>query len=108
MTTALEIVQILPRLPPSISGVGDYAYLLARELRATREIHTHFIVCDPFWEGAGHLDGFTVNRVNDRRPHELMKQISHCEMPAALVLQYVGYGYQKRGCPVWLVKALDE
>ena len=56
MTTALEIVQIVPRLPPSISGVGDYAYLLARELRATHDIHTHFIVCDPFWEGAENVE----------------------------------------------------
>ena len=108
MTTALEIVQIVPRLPPSISGVGDYAYLLARELRATHDIHTHFIVCDPFWEGAENVDGFAVGRINDHSSDILAKEISDCGMPAALVLQYVGYGYQKRGCPVWLVKALNE
>src|SRR6185369_14901795 len=27
------VTQIVPRLPPVVSGVGDYAYLLARELR---------------------------------------------------------------------------
>ena len=107
MTTALEIVQIVPKLPPSISGVGDYAYLLARQLCAAHDIHTRFIVCDPSWARAKDLDGFTVNRINDHRPDELNKQISECGMPGALVLQFVGYGYQKRGCPVWLVKALE-
>src|SRR6266508_864159 len=108
MTTAPEIIQIVPKLPPSISGVGDYAYLLARELRAAQDIDTRFVVCDPSWQGAKDLDGFTVSRINDRRADILIEQISDCGMPSVLVLQYAGYGYQKRGCPVWLVKALDE
>ena len=108
MTTAAEIIQIVPKLPPSISGVGDYAYLLARELRAAQDIDTRFVVCDPSWQGAKDLDGFTVSRINDRRADILIEQISDCGMPSVLVLQYAGYGYQKRGCPVWLVKALDD
>jgi hypothetical protein len=27
-------------------------------------------------------------------------------MPATILLQYVGYGYQKRGCPAWLARGL--
>ena len=46
-----EIIQIVPYLPPSISGVADYAYLLARELRAKHDIRTCFLVCDPGWNG---------------------------------------------------------
>jgi hypothetical protein len=28
-------------------------------------------------------------------------------MPATVLLQYVGYGYEKRGCPVWLARGLS-
>ena len=105
---AAEIVQIVPKLPPSISGVGDYAHLLATRLRTAHDMHTRFIVCDPSWEAANSLDGFSVDRINTRQPDELERRISEGEIPAAVLLHYVGYGYQKRGCPVWLVRGLES
>src|SRR5438034_3528340 len=108
MTTAPEIIQIVPKLPPSISGVGDYAYLLARELRAAQGIHTRFIVCDPSWEGAKDYHGFSVSRMDTRQPDELERHINALGMSATVVLQYVGYGYEKRGCPLWLVRGLES
>lgn len=128
----MEIIQIVPRLPPAMNGVGDYAYLLAKQLRAAHDIHTIFVVCDPTWkledrsqraEGGGRdrertsdirhpasgicLDGFPVFQLKERSAKELLRMISAPGMPATVLLQYVGYGYEKRGCPVWLVRALS-
>ena len=48
----MEILQIVPRLPPTISGVGDYSFLLAQELRRAHDIETRFIVGDPSRENS--------------------------------------------------------
>lgn len=105
---SLEILQIVPRLPPSISGVGDYAYLLARELRDAHGIQTRFIVCDPSRVRKNDLDGFRVERINAPKSEELARQLTSSEGLAAVLLHYVGYGYEKRGCPFWLVRALER
>lgn len=114
------IVQIVPHLPPTVSGVGDYALLLAQELRRSHGIHTRFVVCDPDGEGIGgkaesrkqkaaiELDGFTVFRLGRRSAADLCQLLSAPGMPATVLLQYVGYGYQKRGCPLWLVRGLER
>ncbi len=132
----MEIFQIVSRLPPAIDGVGDYAFLLAKQLRAAHDIHTRFVVCDPTWKNAETLkpeilksaigstvklqpsvfslqpstmlDGFPVYQLRERSAAELLRVLSQPGMPQTVLLQYVGYGYEKRGCPVWLVNALRE
>jgi hypothetical protein len=118
----LEIIQIVPRLPPAISGVGDYAYLLARQLRAAHNVHTRFVVCDLDWNleeraltadiqhtaSSAWIDGFPVFQQKERSAQELLRIISAPGMPATVLLQFVGYGYEKRGCPLWLVQALTK
>jgi hypothetical protein len=128
----VEIIQIVPGLPPAINGVGDYAYLLARQLRAAHDIITTFVVCDPNWKSAEiltteilkvergsemaesrkqkaemRLDGFPVYQLKDRSATELLRVLSFPGMSSTVLLQYVGYGYEKRGCPLWLVRALN-
>ncbi len=138
----MEVIQIVPRLPPAVDGVGDYAYRLAKQLRAAHGIHTRFVVCDPTWEKAESrkqkvesgdlrpemgksdgrwqmadgenpasdlwLEGFPVHRLRERSAAELVRVLSVPGMPATVLLQYVGYGYEKRGCPLWLVRALRD
>jgi hypothetical protein len=158
-----HITQIVSRLPPAIDGVGDYAYLLARELRAAHNIDTVFIVCDPGWiaakgtnksfasihggdttwkasssnfaaafdlrpryseEGkrrsaiersstindqpATTLDGFPVYQLRTQSAGELFRLLAHPAMPSTVLLQYVGYGYQNRGCPLWLMCGISK
>jgi hypothetical protein len=110
----MQLIQIVPRLPPAIDGVGDYAFLLAKQLRAAHDMHTQFVVCNPDWGKSGignreseiELDGFPVHQLKEQRTAELLRVLSRRGMPAIVLLQYVGYGYEKRGCPVWLVSAL--
>ncbi|KAB8317536.1 glycosyltransferase family 1 protein [Tolypothrix campylonemoides VB511288] len=100
------IISIVPRLPPAIDGVGDYALNLASQLRKDFAIETHFLVCDPNWTGAKNIEGFAVSKLTVRSASKLLSLLS--PDISTVLLHYVGYGYNKRGCPVWLVKGLER
>ena len=102
-----EIVQIVPQLAPSVGGVADYALLLAQALRDEHDIKSIFLVGDPGWNGASALDGFSVERIDDRNDYELFQRLGKLGATTVL-LHYVGYGYQQRGCPGWLVSGLQS
>lgn len=102
-------ISIVPRLPPEIDGVGDYALSLARQLRLDFGIEMHFIVCDPTWAGATEVEGFPIDKVELRSAATLLSLLlSCCQNSAIVFLHYVGHGYAKRGCPSWLVKGLEH
>ena len=106
-TNKLKIIwQIVPRLPPAINGLGDYALNLARQLRQDYDIQTHFIVCDRTWKGEKTLDGFPVSKLSETTGKALVSLLSKQQIDTVL-LQYVGYGYAQRGCPTWLVDGLE-
>jgi hypothetical protein len=102
-----EIVQVVPELAPSVGGVADYALLLAQALRDEHDVRSIFLVGDPGWNGASALDGFSVERIDDRNDHELFHRLAKLGATTVL-LHYVGYGYQPRGCPSWLVSGLQS
>ena len=52
------------------------------------------------------LDGFPLYQLKERSAEGLLRVLSQPGMPQTVLLQYVGYGYEKRGCPVWLMRAL--
>jgi len=102
-----NVYSIVPRLPPAIDGVGDYALNLARQLRKDFNIQTHFIVGNPTWSGASEIEGFPVSKIISRSSDVLLNVLSkYPDLP--ILVHYVGYGYQKRGCPTWLINALER
>jgi hypothetical protein len=104
----MEIIQIVPYLPPAVSGVGDYALLLANELRRSHNISTSFIVCDSEYEAAPETSAFTVTKVSTHSAPAFTNLLQEMgDKGATVLLQYVGYGYQKRGAPLWLVNGLE-
>jgi hypothetical protein len=107
------ILSIVPRLPPAIDGVGDYAWLLAKSLAERHQIATKFITCDPVVETAGkNIESDSTNLIQIQLPQrsvgELLASLDRCDKIDTLLLQYVGYGYAKRGCPLWLLAALTK
>lgn len=107
MSNFASVISIVTRLPPAIDGVGDYALNLARQLRQDFQIQTHFIVCDPIWNGAAEIEGFSVSKISDRSLNALLDLLS-TNRSSSILLHYVGYGYAQRGCPVWLVDGLQR
>ncbi len=113
-----KIIQIVPQLPPSIDGLGDYALNLARQLRKEYGIETHFVAGDPIWQGDTAIEDFPIQKVETNSASSLLYLLSTLlsnnghqsisDQVIPVLLHYVGYGYAKRGCPVWLVKALEN
>jgi hypothetical protein len=98
----------VPHLPPTISGVGDYALLLAEELRHSHNIDTHFIVCNSNCAIPPEVNRFLVSGVATHSAKSLEWMLNeHASASLPVLLHYVGYGYAKRGCPLWLVKGLE-
>ncbi len=103
------IVQVVPRLPPAVCGVGDYALNLACQLRQDFGIETHFVVGDPRWSGAKEIKGFAVSKVRSHSANALLPLLpTNLEIPTTVFLHYVGYGYANRGCPRWLIADLKK
>lgn len=103
---SLKIIQIVPRLPPTIDGIGDYALQLACQLRHHFQIDTHFVVGDPQWLGNSEIEGFKISQVNRCSPTDIQSQLQ--PPTATILLHYVGYGYAQKGCPWWLIKGLQR
>jgi hypothetical protein len=103
------LLSIVPRLPPAIDGVGDYALSLARQLRKEFGIKTHFIVGDPAWAGDSSTETFPVTKLSERSAANLFTNLTSCLEPVSgVLLHYVGYGYAKRGAPFWLITGLEK
>ena len=102
-------ISIVPRLPPAIDGVGDYALTLARQLRLGLGIEMHVIVGDRAWAGATEIEGFPIDKVELRSAATLLSLLlSCCQNSTIVLLHYVGHGYAKKGCPSWLIKGLEH
>ena len=109
MKTEAHLIAIVPRLPPAVDGLGDYGLNLARQLGVEFDLATNFIVGDPGWNGGTFVEGFAVNVLEKRSPAAMLKLLPNGgNYPGTVLLHYVGYGYARRGCPVWLVEALEQ
>jgi hypothetical protein len=101
------LFQLVPKLPPAIDGLGDYALNLARQLRTDFGIQTHFLIGDPQWVGASEIEGFPITQIQVRSAVELTRCLQ-AQKAHTLILHYVGYGFAQRGCPTWLVDGLQD
>jgi hypothetical protein len=104
--TSQSIISIVPRLPPTVDGVGDYAFNLARQLHLDYGLDTHFLIGDPDWVGNEALEGFQITKIVDRSAASVCLQLAQINSVKPILLHYVGYGYAKRGCPSWLIDGL--
>lgn len=102
-----RVCQIVPRIPPAVDGVGDYALNLARQLRLDFGVDTCFLVGDPTWLGPSEIEGFQVTKLSSRTTKSFAVCLAEISHESPILLHYVGYGYAKRGCPIWLVDGLE-
>jgi len=98
----MRVLQIVPYLPPPFEGVGTYAATLAGALAERFGVETRFVVGDPAWSG-GEQNG--SRPVTARTAAGLAAGLGS---ETAVLLHYANYGYQSRGCPVWLVEGLTR
>jgi hypothetical protein len=90
-----RVLQIVPHLPGSFDGVGDYALNLARQLSAEHGIETSFLVAGQ--TGVTSRGRYNIiSGLDPGRTAELARDHEH------VILHYVNYGYQARGVPFHL------
>src|SRR5437764_6310553 len=91
-----RVLHLLPRVPGTFDGVGDYALNLARRLRELHEIDSIFVARDA--PEQKEIDSFRTLPLEE--PGRLLALVNGCD---GVVLHYVNYGFQKRGVPTALV-----
>jgi hypothetical protein len=92
------ILQIVPKVPGGIDGVGDYALTIAKKLREKFGCDTVFAT---FKTSAENAAGFKVLSL-DGLLADASRKCDHT------LLHYVNYGFQKRGVPFRLLSILRE
>ena len=100
----MQVTHITPRLPPQRDGVGDYAALLAVALGRRFGVESRFLVADPAWRGDGQ-EAFLAVALPERTRAAAVRALDQTE---TVMLHYVGYGYQVRGVPFWLIDAVEH
>lgn len=99
-----RILQLVPYLPPRISGVGDFAITLSTKLQSHHGLDSTLLVAHPE-TGTRPANGQTTLELPSREPAEVARAIA-AETPSSVLLHYSGYGYQTRGVPLWLLATL--
>jgi hypothetical protein len=93
------LLQIVPKVPGGIDGVGDYALTIAKKLRGDFGCDTVFASFKT--SSPTNAAGFEVLSL-DRLLDEPSRKYDH------VLLHYVNYGFQKRGVPFRLLSILRE
>lgn len=103
------LIQIVIRLPPAVCGVGDYAAHLATSLRDLYQVNTRFITIDPLLHPTeNRFDATVLKERNSQALLTALNEISNSikGAPPPVLLQLSPYGYEKNGCPFWLLQGL--
>ena len=103
------LLQILPFRSRQSDGVGDYARLLAAQLRDAHGIDTIFVVVRPDATTAGLDDGFPSICVTQNRTAAIIAALNEAADGrdiAGAMLHMSGYGYSRIGAPLHLARAI--
>src|SRR4029078_7155788 len=101
-----SIIQIVPRRTDQPDGVGDYATILANELFKQGGWNSIFVSGPPAPVEPPLRDAWRTIPVTAKRGHYLATDLAElCKETRAntAIIHVSGYGYQKRGAPVWLL-----
>jgi hypothetical protein len=104
-----SVIQLVPLGSVEPNGVADYAQSLARALRNCQGIDTVFLSGTPSTQEIEMKDEWQSVCVPSRQPQILADTLGLLltkSNASAVVLHFSGYGYQKRGVPLWLLHGL--
>lgn len=105
----IRVLQILPRVPPAVCGIGDYAWGIARKLRNEHGIQTSFLAAGTTWTQPVGETEFPVFRLPELKAKALVGFVeARKDDFQAVVLHLSPYGYQKRAVPIWLASGWQQ
>lgn len=108
--TNSRVISIVPSLPPHSGGVGDYAFLLAKQMLQDWGIETFFVVANASTRDIESLDGFPVVELRENSSQALTHVLGELQQhfSSTVLVQLSGYGYAKWSLYGWLVDGLRD
>ncbi len=109
----MNVISIVPRLPPSVDGVGDYAVKIAQLAHEKFNVKTTLLAASPLSNQQPVVDGFKAFKLQSFSEESFVSCIKSLteqssEEETLLILNYANYGYGRIGCPYWLLKGLKR
>ena len=115
MKNQVRLIHVTAELPPTVGGVADYSVILTRRLvkESSTPVETVFIRAGRTERREDPQAEYPVRDLHGRTSTAaLAETIAQLEEkakgPAVVLLEYSGYGYAKRGAPLWLVRGLNR
>lgn len=106
------IISIVPRLPPSVDGVGDYAVKIAELTHEKFNINTVLLAASPLSNQQPIVNGFQALRLESFSEKDFILCIESLtdssKEETLLLMNYANYGYGRIGCPYWLLRGLKR
>lgn len=104
----MNIVQIVPRLPPHTDGVGDYSTQLASQLLKDHRIATQFLVFQQGIKIEPIVAGFPATGIPTHTVEAFLSVLP--KNITGIILHYSNYPYvrNKWDAPFWLARALEK
>jgi hypothetical protein len=101
-----QILQILPRLPPAICGVGDHATGVGMELSRSHRCDVDYLGVNP----ADLSKPLNRHELPQRSAAAMLNALKSFQLAdnAVVVLHFSGYSYGKRGLCSWLTTSLSR
>jgi hypothetical protein len=97
---------LVPALPPTVNGLGDFAWVLANSLKKQKGMDTVFLNSDKDFSGK-YVGDFKVRSVKDRSSETMLQHLTNGN-PDFLIINYVGYAYSQNGTPSWVLNAIEK
>lgn len=114
MKSPLRLIHIAPELPPTVGGVADYTAILSRRLveESDGTVEPMLVHAGKQSAEAIEVDFPTVDLSGECSASALADTVEQlvdgAKGAAVVLLEYSGYGYAKRGAPLWLARGLRQ
>jgi hypothetical protein len=100
LNISATVLQIVPKIPGTFDGVGDYALIVADKLRQAYGRNSIFAARE--FHSQRNVHGFAAIPLDSLDQAE--SRSNFCDV----ILHWVNYGYQKRGVPLALLRNLRK
>lgn len=95
-----RVVHIAPALPPAINGLGDFCKILADSLEYKGVADNVFMIMN--------RNGFRQSSKENTFNRYTFSRVLDQQIADVVILHYVGYAYDRRGIPYYIVRALQK
>lgn len=109
------VIHLIPKPPPLICGVGDYATLVGRKIEELYpNVQCGYVACGNTSAANSHEEPARRDATGCdaaglwRAVSELIDELNGDADSLTIVIHYSGWSYERNGAPAWLAAALER